>query len=345
MFNLSTSEYDSPEHRHEKNDACNFQARWKARDQIPTDMRGIPEVVEAGGRVFTSVAIDRLIIRDGKVCGAEGRVSHPESRERSHKVVLHADVVVVAAGAINTPVLLRNSGLTRPIVGGNLRFHPSGFHMGLFDEPVEPWIGATQGMHCLQFLDEGIKLESLWASPSILAIRFPGSGRTLKRHMASYDHMATWATWISGEASSGTVRTMGGRPRIAYNLAEGDIRRLQEANAKLAEMFFAAGAKGVITGLNGIPTVLEDPSEVELIRQATFTAQDFPTGSNHVFGTARMGTDPETSVCDSHGAVHGVDNLYVADGSLFPASPGVNPMLTIMALARKIGMGIAQKAT
>jgi choline dehydrogenase-like flavoprotein len=106
-------------------------------------------------------------------------------------------------------------------------------------------------------------------------------------------------------------------------------------------MFFAAGAKGVITGLNGIPAVLDDPSQVELIRQATFKASDFPTGSNHVFGTARMGTDPETSVCDHNGAVHGIGNLYVADGSLFPASPGVNPMLTIMALAHKIGAHIA----
>jgi acetylornithine/succinyldiaminopimelate/putrescine aminotransferase/choline dehydrogenase-like flavoprotein len=309
--------------------------------KLGTDARGIPDVVDAGGRVFTSVMVDRLIIRDGQVVGAEGRVSHPENRERSHKVTIHADKVIVAAGAINTPVLLRNSGINRAIVGGNLRFHPSGFHMGLFDDKVEPWKGATQGMHCLQFLDEGIKLESLWASPSILAIRFPGSGRTLKRHMANYDRVATWATWTSGESSSGTVRAMGGRARISYNLAEGDIRRLQEANAKLAEMFFAAGAKGVITGLNGSPAVLDDPSQVELIRQATFKASDFPTGSNHVFGTARMGTDPETSVCDHNGAVHGIGNLYVADGSLFPASPGVNPMLTIMALAHKIGAHIA----
>lgn len=309
--------------------------------KISTDKRGIPEVVEAGGRVFTSVHVDRIVFRDGRAAGIEGRVSHPTSRERSHKVVIHADTVVLAAGAIHTPVLLRNSGLTRPIVGGNLRFHPSGFHMGVFDEDVEPWNGATQGMHCLQFLDEGIKLESLWASTAILGIRFPGSGRTLKRYLTEYKNIATWACWVSGDNSSGTVRTMGGRPRISYNLGEGDVRRLQEANAKLAEMLFAAGAKRVITGLHGLPDELTDPSQVELIRQHTFEASDFPTGSNHVFGTARMGDDPETSVCDSNGKVHGIDGLYVADGSLLPASPGVNPMLTIMALAHKVGRGLA----
>lgn len=311
--------------------------------KLSTDKRGIPEFVEGGGRVLTSIAVEKVLIRDGKAVGVQGRVSHPETRARSHAVTIHAKAVVVAAGAIQTPVILRNSGLTRSAVGGNLRFHPSGFHMGIFDEKVAPWDGATQGYHCLEFLEEGIKLEALWAAPSILAIRFPGSGRTLKRYLSEYDHVATWATWVSGDASSGTVRAIGDRPRISYTLAEGDIRRLQEANAKLAEMYFAAGAKGVITGLQGIPTVLERPEEVDLIRRQVFSATDFPTGSNHVFGTAAMGADRATFVTDSWGKVYDVDDLYVADGSLLPSSPGVNPMLTIMALAHRIGQELPKR--
>jgi ornithine--oxo-acid transaminase len=311
--------------------------------KLSTDRRGIPEVVAAGGRVYTSIAIDRVLFRDGKAVGVEGRVSHPDSQARTHAVTIHAKCVVLAAGAIHTPVLLRDSGLTRDVFGGNLRFHPSGFHMGVFDEPVRPWNGATQGYHSLEHIEHGIKLEALWASPSILAVRFPGSGRTLQKQMADYENVATWATWVSGDSSSGTVRSLNGRPRISYTLAEGDVRRLQEANALLAEMLFAAGAKKVITGLNGIPSELNDPSEVALIRNQNFSASDFPTGSNHVFGTAAMGKDPATSATDSWGKVHDVSDLYVADGSLLPSSPGANPMLTIMALAHRIGGELARR--
>jgi len=174
-------------------------------------------------------------------------------------------------------------------------------------------------------------------------LRFPGYGKTLKRYLSQYDHVATWATWVSGDSSTGTVRSLAGRPRISYTLADGDIRRLQEANAKLAEMLFAAGAKGVITGLEGVPTVLEAPEDVALIRKATFKANDFPTGSNHVFGTAAMGSDPAHAVTDAWGKVYDVEDLYVADGSLLPSSPGVNPMLTIMALARRIGQELPKR--
>jgi choline dehydrogenase-like flavoprotein len=61
----------------------------------------------------------------------------------------------------------------------------------------------------------------------------------------------------------------------------------------------------------------------------------------HLAGTARMGTDAETSVCDASGRLHEVDNVYVADASTFPTFPGFNPTLTIMANALRIARGIA----
>jgi choline dehydrogenase-like flavoprotein len=63
--------------------------------------------------------------------------------------------------------------------------------------------------------------------------------------------------------------------------------------------------------------------------------------SAHQMGTCRMGRDARTSVCDERGAVHGMQGLYIADASLFPASSGVNPMLTVMALAHYVARGIA----
>jgi choline dehydrogenase-like flavoprotein len=63
--------------------------------------------------------------------------------------------------------------------------------------------------------------------------------------------------------------------------------------------------------------------------------------SAHQMGTARMGIDRRANVCDEHGALHGTRGLYVADASLFPASSGVNPMVTIMAISHMVSGAIA----
>jgi len=308
------------------------------------DRRGIPDVLAHGGKVYTSVVVDRLTVRDGRVTGAIGHGEDPRDRSRGPDVKIVAQCTIVAAGAINTPAILRNSGLTRDPIGANLRMHPSGFHMGVFDEKVQPWLGATQGYHATEFLEQGIKLESLWASPAVLAIRFPGIGKQLKRYMSQLEHMATFATWVSGDDSSGTVRTpVGGRAMVSYNLGKADVRRLQEANVKLAELTFAAGAKQVITGLRGVPTVLESVDDVRLLREARLDEKDIPTASNHVFGGMCMGSDPRTSATDAWGKVWEVEDLYVADTGLFPGSPGVNPMLTAMALARRLGQELPHR--
>jgi choline dehydrogenase-like flavoprotein len=68
---------------------------------------------------------------------------------------------------------------------------------------------------------------------------------------------------------------------------------------------------------------------------------DGATYTAHLAGTARMGADPESSVCDASGRLHELDNVYVADGSTFPTFPGFNPTLTIMANALRIARGIA----
>jgi choline dehydrogenase-like flavoprotein len=57
----------------------------------------------------------------------------------------------------------------------------------------------------------------------------------------------------------------------------------------------------------------------------------------HQCGTCRFGEDPATSVLDLHCRTHDIDNLYVVDGSFFPSSSGVNPTLTIIANALRVG--------
>ncbi len=315
---------------------CILGCRNEAK--LSLDRRGIKEFVEAGGRVLTHLQVDQLLIEKGVAKGIVGHVVDGRATPLHHARI-HAKVVVVAAGAINTPAILRRSGLRDRSVGDNLRFHPSGYLVGIFDDRVYPWTGATQGYHSTQFLNQGIKLESLWATAPVFAQRFPLGVRQFKRLLKRYDRAAVWDTWVSAEDSVGRVGVIPGTNKldIQYDVGRGDLRRLQEGNALLAELFAAAGAREVLTGIKGLPEVMDAAEAPRILREAKLLPSDLPCGSNHVMGGAVMGADPTKSVCDGWGAVHGTANLYLCDTSIFPTSPGVNPMLTAMALAHRLG--------
>jgi choline dehydrogenase-like flavoprotein len=308
------------------------------------DLRGVPEVLEGGGRVYTSVEADELLMSGHQIRGVSGWVVEPFTGRRTHKVRITAKCTILAAGALASPVIMMNSGIRREPVGSNLRFHPGTAVMGIFDEEIAPWSGATQGYHCLDFLEHGMKFESLWVIPSLLAFRFPGMGEEFKELLSQYRTMASWDVFVSGEDSVGRIRTVpGSRPDIQYHLGMGDVRRLQEGMAKLIEMFFAVGARSVLCGVHNMPAKLNDASGAGVMRRAKLVESDVPVGSNHVFGTTAMGGDPKRHVCDSSGRVYETDDLYVCDTGIFPASPAVNPMLTVMALADRMGETLAAR--
>jgi ornithine--oxo-acid transaminase len=308
------------------------------------DRRGIPEAIEHGARVYTSVFVDKLIMRGNRVAGVTGHVTDPETGKPSHAVRITGKAVVLAAGAFNTPTLMFRSGIRHPALGYNLRSHPGLVILGKFADPVDPWTGVTQGVHITKFLQEGIKLESVWTASSLMAATFKGHGAGYKDRIAEMGHMASWDAWTSGDDSIGRVRLLpGGRPDYQYDLGRGDAQRLVEGCAKLAEMAFAAGAKMVFTQFAEPHTILYGIEDVEAMRRSRFEPGTMSVASNHVFGTTRMGADSTQHVCDSFGKVYGIDDLYVCDTGVFPASPGVNPMATLWAFAHRMGRDLAAR--
>ncbi len=322
---------------------CLYGCRNGAK--LSHDRRGVPELLALGGRVYTSIVADKLILRDGRCLGVEGHIEEPYTARVTGSARFNARATVLAGGVIGTPILCQKSGLTHPGIGANLRLHPSTVVAGDLDQLVFPWAGAAQGMHCLDLLDYGIKLESLWADPALMAFRMPSMGKSLKRQLARYANMPIWDAWVSGDDSVGTVRHIPGAPRpsIRFDFGRADVRRLQHATATLAEMLFAVGATKVYPGIHGLPQVLHDLSEVRGLRGANIGPHDLPIGSNHVFGTMAMGADPERHPCDVDGAVRGVEDLYVCDTGLLPGSPGANPMLVLWALADRNSARIAAR--
>jgi choline dehydrogenase-like flavoprotein len=313
------------------------------RAKQSTDVSYVPAAIRAGARVLTSVRAEGIVTRGRRATGVRARVVEPFTGRESHAVEVSADLVVLAAGCMATPLLLMRSGLGGAHVGNHLQLHPGLAIMGIFPEPVDPWDGATQGYHSLHFLDEGLKLEVLWAPPAVLAARFPGMGLDFKEHLTTYNRMAPFDVIAVADRSRGTVRPRRGglEPDIRFDLDPQDFALLQRGLGILSDILWAAGAESILPGLHGVPERIHSKEQADVLRTRRLEGRDTVTAANHVFGTTRMSRRPEDGVVDEDGRCHELDNLYIADTGLFPGSPAVNPMLTCMALADRIAQRIA----
>lgn len=311
-----------------------------------TDLVFIRDAVTRGARVYTSVRIERVIASGRRASALIGHVIKPYTESPSHPVHIEAKVIVLAAGCMATPLILLRSGLgnSSGYVGRELQCHPGLAIMALFDHPVLPWRGATQGYQSLAFLEQGIKLEVLWAPPAVLATRLPGLGAEFQRHLANYERMAPYDVIVAADHSRGDVRLRRGSfdPAIRFYLAQKDVDLLIRGMALLSDIAWAAGAIEVLPGIHGIPERLRSKEEAEILRTRRFSATDTITASNHVFGTTRMAHRASDGVVDESGRCHDLDNVYIADSGVFVGSPAINPMLTVMALADRIAHGISK---
>jgi hypothetical protein len=261
----------------------------RSRAKRSMDLSYVPAAVARGARVLTSARVERVLSDGRRALGVTGRVVEPFTGRPSHRFRVDARVVVLAAGCMATPVLLQKSGNLANgsgQVGENLRFHPGVAITGVFEERVDPVFGATQGYHSLHFLEEGYKLETLWAPPPVLAVRTPGSGHELKRRLAMLPHSAVWDAIGSCNRSVGRVRARrrGLDPLLRWHLDPEDVGILARGLYTLAEIFFAAGAHTLIPGAEGVPPELHSLDEAQVLRNREFRPSELaaPPGCTEI---------------------------------------------------------------
>jgi len=232
---------------------------------------------------------------------------------------------------------------------------------------VETWLGPLQAARSLQFAqpgpasDDGIGpahggffIETGPAHPGLAASALPWDGGQAGRNlMRAFPFIVPLGAALR-DSSAGRVRwSRAHRPRIDYQLADADRRTVARAKVELSRLGRAAGALELLTA--GAPSDridLERASDAEweafLRRRVTgdYGPNRVFAFSAHQMGTARAGGNPRASVCDPEGRVRSdqtwapIGGLYVADTSLFPSAAGVNPMLTVMALAERTARAV-----
>jgi choline dehydrogenase-like flavoprotein len=330
----------------------------------------------AGARIVPRARVIRVLTNsNGSAAGVEANAlwTDPRTGEpaddaglpgRSRRLVVRAPIVVLAAGALRTPAILQASALEHPGIGLNLRLHPVPIVAGLFADPIDMWRGTMQAARSLEFAapgsdSNGYVIESAPGHPGLLALALPWEGADAHAEIMLRARQIAPIVAVTRDGGTGrTTVTRTGRVRIDYRLDASGVRTLRHALVSMARLARAAGAAEIVAvgtpparhGRDGHAAGGEARAfnrfESEL---AAFDLSPNRGGvfSAHQMGTARMGADPRGHPCDPWGRVRldarsdrPVAGLFVADGSLFPTGLGVNPMITIMVLARRVSRAI-----
>jgi choline dehydrogenase-like flavoprotein len=284
-----------------------------------TGITYIPRAQRAGARIVTGARVQRVIVEHGRARGAQAQMAGGGSME------VRAPIVVVAAGTIHTPLLLRRSGVGSQSgqLGRNLSVHPATAIFARMPDLVDMGRGVPQSFYVDEFAREGIMFEGAAGPPAYAAMALPLTGRSHAEAMADYRRLALFGLMVS-DSSRGSVRTLARRPLIRYDLVDDDLMRFRLGLARVRELFEAAGAREVYLPL---------PHGV---RPEHARVRDLKLMAFHPLGTARADARPTHGVVDGDLAIHDLQGLYVADGAAAPSSLGVNPQLTIMALATRL---------
>ena len=324
--------------------ACGFGCLYGAKQS--TMKTYLQDASDNGARIIVHCSADKVLIENGQVEGVKATLINPETG-KTHNVTIHSKIVVVAAGAVNSPAVLLRSEIENKHIGKHLKLHPVSTISGIYPQKVYPWKGVMQSAYNDEFShlhdNYGYKLEAAPAHPGLIGLTTPWySAREYRESMLDAPNLATIIV-LTRDKGEGTVTTdRDGEPVIDYTVSAYDRQHLLHGLRTAARVHFAAGAKSV-------QSLQNKKNRVDRLADGTVSMRDlsdfdarlerYGMGPNrmmmfsaHQMGTCRMGADTKTSVTNEHGEVHGVKGLFVCDGSLFPAASGVNPMLSIMGL-------------
>jgi len=289
----------------------------------------IPRALLCGARLVANCRVDRLSFQGRRATGAVAAAT--DGQGRRHRVTVNASQIFLCAGTTQTPSILLRSGVSKNI-GCSFQLHPTVRVLATFPELVNapghelPLAAITEFMPGLRFGGSVFTLSTFG-----LAVAEDWSVR--ERYLPEYGHCAMYYAMIRPDGV-GRVRSVPGlaEPILSYRLTERDWRRLRDALSLLARAMLAAGATRVIPSMRGHPG-WTDANRVEPDLRYGLLRDRVALMTIHLFGSCPMGGDSDLFPVDPWGHLAGFDNIIVADGSVLPSAPGVNPQATIMALA------------
>lgn len=336
---------------------CSYDAK---QSQLVTY---IPRALAAGARLFSDARAERFELQGRRVDALSARVlDRATGRPAGPSLRIRARAYVVAAGGYGTPELLLRQGFKDSLraLGENLFVNPCPMAHALFAEDVIQWrnipaawgveefrLARYDGPHRVfgrpgtgRYLEGGYLFMPNQLQPAMLGAVLPGFGAKHSELMRSLSKLGGTICWID-DVEPGRMRIEGGRRRLEIPLSGGNGERLRDAWRKQAELLFQVGAKQVLFG-DAEDTRIERASQIDdAVRRLSIRPGRNVLAAPHPGGGARMGRSAEDSVVDYEHRVHGFDNLFVSDPSVFPSPPSVDPSLSILAFSRVAAAAVA----
>ncbi|MFC7534038.1 GMC family oxidoreductase N-terminal domain-containing protein [Actinoplanes sp. GCM10030250] len=307
-----------------------------------------PAVLSHGARVVDGCQAVKVLTEGGRAAGVSGRWTS-EDGTRSAEVTVRAPIVVVAAGALESPGVLLRSGIGGPAVGEYLRLHPCTVTMGDYGTDMKAWWGAPHAGLVNEFADVedgyGFLMESVQYTTALGASSVPFStAAEHKQAMAGYRGNGSFIGLVRDHGHGRVTVDASGNTVAWYAVEDAvDVRNSQRALSAQIRLHHAAGARAIRVLARGLaPWQRGDDLDAYISRaqQLPLRAGGATLFSAHQMGSCRMGTDPATSVADPRGELHDTPGVWIGDGSAFPTSSGTNPMITILALASRTAESI-----
>jgi choline dehydrogenase-like flavoprotein len=315
---------------------CGFGCRLGAKQSVVKTW--LADAAAAGARLLVGVRASRVLVSGGSARGVEAVSS------AGHRVVVRSRAVVAAAGAIHTPALLLRSGLRNTNVGRWLRLHPVTAVFGMFEDDLRPWEGTMQARYSDEHADldgagYGVKYETGPMNPSQLLTFAPFRSAAQHAELVGALSRTGVVGVIVRDRDSGRVRVdRDGLPIVEYRISARDAAHARAGVVGGARVLAAAGAQRIYSAHVRLVEWRAARGDAFSSFVSAGDAAGYASGrcayvSFHIMGSARMGGSPATSACNPDGETWEVRDLVVCDGSLFPTASGVNPMISIEALA------------
>jgi long-chain-alcohol oxidase len=315
---------------------CGFGCPYGAKQSVVRTW--LADAEERGARLVVRARVDRVLVEGGAARGVVARTW--EGRE----VTIRSRAVVAACGALHTPALLKRSGLGNANVGKHLHIQPAMAVYGVLDREVRPWEGTMQAIHVNHFADldgegYGARFQTAPLHPGFFVSFAPWDGAAHHRRLVeSLAHTAVVGVLIR-DRDGGEVRVgRDGEPVVRYRLSGRDAAHMRRGADGAAEMLEQVGAQRIYSSHSRY--VGYEPGRsgdragfVRELEACGFGPGQVHANGFHLLGSCRMGGSPATSACGPDGETWEVRDLVVCDGSAFPTASGVNPNLTIQALA------------
>jgi choline dehydrogenase-like flavoprotein len=308
----------------------------------------IPAASKAGARIYSNCPVKKIHADGGRVRSVEGVVVDAFNRPQ-HRVRVDAPLVVLSAGAINSPQILLNSGIADSSgqVGRNLHLHPSILLAGIYDEDIYGYRGIPQSYYVDEFINlekdpnSGYILMPVYGFPVATAAQLPGFGREHGELMRNY-HRMVGILVLMHDQSAGAVRVdRSGKPEITYHVNRKERQLFVEGMKHCAEILFASGAKQVMVPYASA-LMLKPGDDLGVIERRGVREGDIPIASTHPQSTCKMGEDPKRSVVNSWCRSHDLRNLFICDMSVFPSSLGAPPQISTAAIADRTALFIKE---